>query len=380
MLGSRPWGVLNGLQVTENSTPDMSVLVTAGSCIVNGSEITKSSSTNVALDAADPNNPRWDIITINDAGTIAATAGTPAANPVPPDIPANNILLALVYVGAGVTAIYNSNIYDRRVFIEKIKDVHVDSISLSKITGHDKAAHDALNIDADTVDGYHAGDFEKTANKGVADGYCPLDSNALVPLSNIPSTLTGKDADLWDGKHRTDNQTLGGNVTIGGTLTTNDNITITKNRGAIYMRYDVNLRWMMQAGEGDNGAFRWKYSIDGGSTYALKMYLAGSSGNLYIDGTYNTFSPYVPDSEAELLRIIKTEVTKPSPRREKGTLIGDDGRRIEQLTESELETFSEKYAKDIGKISIACGKLLLIHAEKIAALEEELRRLQSEKT
>jgi len=35
--------------------------------------------------------------------------------------------------------------------------------------------------------------------------------------------LTGKDADLWDGKHRSDSQTLGGDITIGNTLKINGN-------------------------------------------------------------------------------------------------------------------------------------------------------------
>ena len=289
LLGARHWGVLNGLQVTENSTPDMSVLVAAGSCIVNGTEITKTTSTNVSISAADDTNPRWDIITINDVGTIAATAGTPAADPVPPALPANNILLALVYVAAGVTQITNANIYDRRLFIEKIKNVHVDDaagIAESKLSlnypthprlhaadhssgGVDEVSLDASQIttgtlsldripntltgkDADSIDGYEGADLEKVANKGVANGYCPLDSNGLVPqsnlpdidadkvdghdagtgannvlvldnnglvpLGNIPSALTGKDADLWDGKHRTDDQTIGGDVQIGGNL------------------------------------------------------------------------------------------------------------------------------------------------------------------
>ncbi|RLC76478.1 MAG: hypothetical protein DRJ03_28590, partial [Chloroflexi bacterium] len=231
LLGARHWGVLSGLQVTENSTPDMSVLVAAGSCIVNGTEITKTTSTNVSISAADDTNPRWDIITINDAGTIAATAGTPAADPVPPALPANNILLALVYVAAGVTQITNANIYDRRLFIEKIKNVHVDDsagIAESKLAlnypthpklhaadhgsgGADEVSLDASQIttgilsldripntltgkDADTVDGYEGADLEKVANKGVANGYCPLDSNGLVPQSNLPDI----DADKVD--------------------------------------------------------------------------------------------------------------------------------------------------------------------------------------
>lgn len=39
---------------------------------------------------------------------------------------------------------------------------------------------------ADTVDGEHANAFEHIANKGVANGYCELDSAALVPAGRIP--------------------------------------------------------------------------------------------------------------------------------------------------------------------------------------------------
>lgn len=39
---------------------------------------------------------------------------------------------------------------------------------------------------------------EDAANKNVASGYCPLDASILVPLANIPTTLTGKNADKVD--------------------------------------------------------------------------------------------------------------------------------------------------------------------------------------
>jgi len=40
-----------------------------------------------------------------------------------------------------------------------------------------------------------------TGDIGVANGVCPLDANALVPLTNIPTTLTGISADMVDGYH-----------------------------------------------------------------------------------------------------------------------------------------------------------------------------------
>ena len=35
------------------------------------------------------------------------------------------------------------------------------------------------------------GKIEKQINKGVANGYCPLDVNALVPTANIPAGAIG---------------------------------------------------------------------------------------------------------------------------------------------------------------------------------------------
>lgn len=35
---------------------------------------------------------------------------------------------------------------------------------------------------------------ENPANKNIANGYCPLDSSILVPLDNLPTSLTGKNA------------------------------------------------------------------------------------------------------------------------------------------------------------------------------------------
>jgi hypothetical protein len=42
---------------------------------------------------------------------------------------------------------------------------------------------------------------EAVANKGIASGYASLDASTLVPLAQIPTTLTGKDADTVDTSH-----------------------------------------------------------------------------------------------------------------------------------------------------------------------------------
>ena len=56
------------------------------------------------------------------------------------------------------------------------------------------------NTDTD-LDATFEATLEHTANKGVASGYASLDASVLVPLAQIPATLTGKDADTVDTKH-----------------------------------------------------------------------------------------------------------------------------------------------------------------------------------
>jgi hypothetical protein len=65
---------------------------------------------------------------------------------------------------------------------------------------HDKALHDGLDIDSDTVDGEHASAFEHVSNKGAASGYAPLDSDSRVPTANLPASLAGglSYEGLWD--------------------------------------------------------------------------------------------------------------------------------------------------------------------------------------
>ncbi|NLX81591.1 MAG: hypothetical protein GXZ03_08520, partial [Proteiniphilum sp.] len=57
---------------------------------------------------------------------------------------------------------------------------------------------DGSGLDADLLDGAHAGNGPNNVLK--------LDSGGLVPLPNIPGTLTGKSSDMVDGKHFSDIQ------------------------------------------------------------------------------------------------------------------------------------------------------------------------------
>lgn len=109
-------GVESGCAVTAQGTPDMTVAVASGLVVVNYAEVLVSSG-NVTITAAHSTLPRFDLIAVNSSGTKSAVAGTPAAAPVFPAIPANSVIIAAVYVPAADTAINSNQIKDRRVTV-----------------------------------------------------------------------------------------------------------------------------------------------------------------------------------------------------------------------------------------------------------------------
>lgn len=120
------------LAVTQNTTPDMSILVASGQVLIPGSLATyqgsyhleNRGSLNLALAASDPTNARKDLIVAKvedaayagatNAASIVAVTGTASASPVEPAAPANSWVLAMVDVAAAATSITNANITDRR--------------------------------------------------------------------------------------------------------------------------------------------------------------------------------------------------------------------------------------------------------------------------
>lgn len=120
------------LAVAPNGTPNMTVLVAAGGCWLKGSETTtqgfygvySDAQTTVTIAAADPTNPRIDLIVAKvqdasysgavNAASIVAVTGTPAASPVAPAAPASSTILAQVAVAALTTSIVAGNITDKR--------------------------------------------------------------------------------------------------------------------------------------------------------------------------------------------------------------------------------------------------------------------------
>lgn len=96
-------GIISGCEVTEQGSPTMVYTVAAGIASLDGSEVTVAGGS-ATIPTADATNPRWDLISLNSSGSIVVTAGTAAADPDIPDLPANSIYLRSCYVDAGDTA------------------------------------------------------------------------------------------------------------------------------------------------------------------------------------------------------------------------------------------------------------------------------------
>lgn len=129
-------GVVNypgDMQVTQTGTPSMAVVVAAGRCAIPGTQNTtyqgsydamSDAAVTLTINAADPTNPRIDIIcaSVQDAAYSGAAnqwllqvvQGTPAASPGVPTAPANTVTLAQVRVNAAASSIVTANITDVR--------------------------------------------------------------------------------------------------------------------------------------------------------------------------------------------------------------------------------------------------------------------------
>lgn len=114
--GTAGVGVVSGCAVTAQASPNMTVAVAAGTVRIGGADVAVSSG-NVTVTANATGNPRLDLICVNGSGTKSAQAGTAAATPKYPTIPASSVVLYAVYVPASLSAVTSSHITDKRVFV-----------------------------------------------------------------------------------------------------------------------------------------------------------------------------------------------------------------------------------------------------------------------
>lgn len=115
--------ILSGCLVSVGSTL-LQYSVSSGFFVREGVMVASAGVTNNTLNAADATNPRIDLISLNDSGTVVYTAGTAAsaATVVPPAIPQaagniNNQVVAYILVPALLTTLVAGDIVDKRIIM-----------------------------------------------------------------------------------------------------------------------------------------------------------------------------------------------------------------------------------------------------------------------
>lgn len=134
-------GVLTGLVTTEKAgTPNMSVDITSGTILYQGSTAIAFAGGNQAIGAAHATLPRFDLVYITSGGASGVLAGTAAAKPVFPAITSGKVVIAAVYVPPTVTTILNADIIDKRMVVllqteNLLSATHTDTLAGTVVDG-----------------------------------------------------------------------------------------------------------------------------------------------------------------------------------------------------------------------------------------------------
>jgi hypothetical protein len=165
--------------------------------------------TDLVLPAADPTNPRIDLVCLADDGTLegptqnAALQGTPAAEPSAPEVPEGYLALAEILVDAEVTSIAAEKITDRRYVLTTVRDHH-DATTLH-FSGTEKAdcllsaeqKTDLTGAGA-TVLHYHTGASAGEINGG-SESVKPVTPDGLAGTKSMVLIVVEKGTDVAVG-------------------------------------------------------------------------------------------------------------------------------------------------------------------------------------
>lgn len=132
MLASAGDGIISGLSVAQQGTPDMTVAVAAGVCRIGG-YYAYVNAQNATITTAHATLYRCDLVVCDWNGVISVVAGTAAAigSYIAPDIPANSISLAQITVPPAVTSIITSYIYDKGPTVYDFYDLSAECLNSS---------------------------------------------------------------------------------------------------------------------------------------------------------------------------------------------------------------------------------------------------------
>ncbi len=117
-------GFINGMNVLQQNTPNMTVIITAGIAhLPTGKRYELFTDLILNIPSADTSYPRKDIIVVSKTG-ITLKQGTPSATPTPQVKGADELILAEIYVPVGKTSIVSSDIVDMRNIKPNLIDIN----------------------------------------------------------------------------------------------------------------------------------------------------------------------------------------------------------------------------------------------------------------
>lgn len=215
-------GVVSGCAVSAQGTPNKTVAVAAGRAIVAGALVTVAGG-NVTLSDAHASLDRIDLVWVNSVGTAGKTDGTAASSStvVAPAVPANCVLLAMVYHPAGDSAINSNQITDKRVMLDVA--LPTTSIFLSSNLSVDAAVSTDVPMAGEEYDdpGWHSTGVQTERVTVTRPGLYLL--NGCVAFA---ANATGA-RDLWFGKNGSSlfpNQRVKGDASNIAYLTTSQTV------------------------------------------------------------------------------------------------------------------------------------------------------------
>lgn len=215
------------LEVTATAT-DLEIEVASGTAYYLASESTLGSAETHTLSGGDGTYDRWDTVYI-DTGTDSSGVreGTPAADPEPPDVQGDELLLAVIYVPSRATDVPDSDVLNWRAqFSNEAEEVHYDDSTGTYSVSSVNAALDELQEAAQitqyplapgtdlSVNGY------PFLNSDIANSSITVDAGSGLTTTNASIGLGGSATLAVDASVVDLEFVRGNDNAIGGTLAT----------------------------------------------------------------------------------------------------------------------------------------------------------------
>jgi hypothetical protein len=179
-LAHQRTGVIQGCEVTARG--DQSVNVAAGNVVIAGTPVSVLQQDDVPIDPADDTYGRFDLISINSSGTAIVTTGTPAAVPSIPNLQANTVPIATLFVEIGDDVHWSYQVNDKRIYIGDIALNHLVDVDAPTPSDNDVLSYESASghwVPAPAAIGGEFGDVDLDDLNDV-DAGTPVDGHVLT--------------------------------------------------------------------------------------------------------------------------------------------------------------------------------------------------------